>query len=378
MIRRSIPMLIFFVFVILVALGLQWYSLRKASDHQNIRYECKPSVRACEPGETFLVLSNVANLGMRPSPALRIEEHFPKHLNVLEAEQFNVKWLTREHRIYYSTVLMKGHQQVRRSLRASIAQRGEYCFSYADFYAGDFLGFREYAYRMENDSRIVVFPAKLENAALPKTFSDALDELARNKQLLEDPLSVCGYRDYTGAEPMRQISWKQSAVHNALIVKQFDPVWRQDVLIALDTDLHGDFDDYFRQLETCFSLARTVCERIEQHNIAYQLVTNAAITGELSGFTSTGGMGGSFRKILYALGSAKRGSVGSVEELLHAVCSGVHRCERIVFLSTHCDQRVEDALNEAREVRRRKIIPLFADQLAPAPRVLSEEGEAKA
>ncbi len=378
MIRRSIHMLILFVIVILVALGLQWYSLRKAGDHRNIRYECKPSVRACEPGEEFLVFSNVTNLGRRSSPSLRIEEHFPQSLNVLESEQFNVKWLTKEHRIYYSTVLVKGRQQVKRSLHASIAQRGEYCFSYADFYAGDFLGFREYVYRMENDSRIVIYPAKLENAALPKTFSNALDELARKKQLLEDPISVCGYRDYTGVEPMRQISWKQSAVHNALIVKQFDPVWRQDVLIALDTDLHGDLDAYFKQLEVCFSLTRTVCEYIEQRNIAYQLVTNAAITGELSGFSSSGGMGGSFQKILYALGSARMGSVGSVEELMHSACFSVNRCEMIVLISTHCDKRVEYTLNQAREAKGRQIITLFADQLTPARCALPEEEGAKA
>ena len=364
-------MLIFFVIVILVALGLQWYSLRKAGDHRNIRYACKPSVRACEPGEAFLVYSTVANWGLRSTPSLRIEEHFPQSLNVLEAERFSVKWLTKDYRIYYSTVLLKGRQQVKRSLHASIPQRGEYCFSYADFYAGDFLGFREYAYRMENDSRIVVYPAKLENAALPKTFSDALDELARKKQLLEDPISVCGYRDYTGAEPMRQISWKQSAAHNALIVKQFDPVWHPDVLIALDASLHGDLDEYFNQLELCFSLARTVCEYMERRNIAYHLVTNAAITGEITGFSSSGGMGGSFYKILYALGSAKVGSAGSVEALMRSVCSGVPRCETIVLISTHCDPRVEGALNEAKEVKGRKIIALFAD-------ALPGKGEAKA
>ena len=368
-------MLTFFVIVILVALGLQWFTLRSAGDHQNIRYECKPSVRACEPGEEFLVLSNVANLGLRPSPSIRIEEHFPKDLNVLESEQFNVKWLTKEYRIYYSTVLLQGHQQIRRSLRASITQRGEYCFSYADFYAGDFLGFREYGYRMDNDSRIVIYPAKLGNAELPITFSNALDDLARKKQLLEDPISVCGYRDYTGVEPMRQISWKQSAMHNSLIVKQFDPVWQRDILIVLDADIHGDFDGYLKQLELCFSLTRTVCEHLEQRSIAYQLVTNAAITGELSSFSSSGGMGGAYRKILYALGSAKKGSIASVEELMNAVCMGVNRCERIVLISTHCDKRVECAMDKARETRKGQIIPLFTDQLMQA--VLSEEGEAE-
>ena len=89
-------------------------------------------------------------------------------------------------------------------------------------------------------------------------------------------------------------------------------------------------------------------------------------------------MGGSFQKILYALGSARKGSVGSVEELLHAVCFGVHRCEMIVLISTHCDQRVECALSKAQEAKGRKIIPLFADQLTPAGCDLSENGEAKA
>ena len=371
-------MLTFFIIVILAALGLQWFSLRRAGDHRNIRYECRPSVGACEPGEEFLVLSNVANLGRRPSPSIRIEEYFPKDLNVLESEQYNVKNLTRDHRIYYSTVVMQGHQQVRRSLRASIAQRGEYGFSYADFYAGDFLGFREFCYRMPNDSRIVIYPARLENARLPKMFSNALEDLARKKQLLEDPISVCGYRDYTGAEPMRQISWKQSAVRGSLIVKQFDPVRQWAVLIALDADIHGDFDGYLEQLELCFSLTRSVCEQLEQRNIGYRLVTNAAITGELSGFTSNGGLGGSYRKILTALGSARRGCIASVEELMNAVCFGDNRYELIVFLSTHCNQRVERALSEARRRKRGQILALFADQLPPAGSAAAEGGEAKA
>ena len=195
---------------------------------------------------------------------------------------------------------------------------------------------------------------------------------------MEDPISVNGYREYTGEEPMRQISWKQSAAHNALVVKRFDPVWQRSVLIALDTQLHGDFDEYIDQQELCFSLARTVCEHLEQRRIGYELVTNAAIKGELAGFSSSGGMGGSFRKILYALGSAQNGCIRSVEELMHAVCLGAHRCEMIVLISTHCDARVERVLNKAREIKRGQIITLFADQLMPSLDDASKEGRAGA
>lgn len=368
-------MITFFVIVILAALAMQWFSLRIAGDHRCIRYECKPSVRTCEPGEEFLVLSNVANLGRRPSPSIRIEERFPKNLNVLESEQFNVKSFVSGYRIFYSTVLLGGHQQIKRSLRASIPKRGEYRFSYADFCAGDFLGFREFNYRMENDSSIVVYPARPENAEVLNAFTDALGDIARKKQLLEDPISVCGYRDYTGAEPMRQIAWKQSAARGALIVKQFDPVRLPSVLIALDTQLHGDFDEYLEQSEYCFSLARGVCEKLEQRGISYRLVTNAAIKGQLSAFSSSGGMGGDYRKILYALGSARAGSVASAEELMHAVSGDAGRCEMIVLISTHRDERVENALNRAAENGRRKIVTLFAEQLMPPADSLPEKKE---
>ena len=367
-------MLALFIIAILVALGLQWYSLRNAGDHRNIRYSCRPSVRAAEPGEVFVVHSDVSNLGRRPSPSIRIEEHFPRNLTVVESAQFNGKWLTKDHRIYYSTVLIRGHQQVKRSLRASISQRGEYSFSYADFYAGDFLGFREYEYRMENDSRIVIYPARLKDDTIIKAFSQALDQLARKKQLLEDPISVRGYREYTGVEPMRQISWNQSAMRNALIVKQFDPVWQPSVLIALDTQLHGDFDPYIPQQELCYSLTRSICEQLEQRQIGYQLITNAPVTGQLAGFSSNGGMGGSYQKILYALGSAKNGSICSIEELTRAACSIANRRELIVLISTHSNERVENALNKVRRFTRGQIVTLFADQLLPILSGSSEEG----
>ena len=63
---------------------------------------------------------------------------------------------------------------------------------------------------------------------------------------------------------------------------------------------------------------------------------------------------------------------------MRSVCSGVHRCETIVLISTRCDQRVEDALNKAKEVKGRQIVTLFADQLTPGCCALPEKGEAKA
>lgn len=368
-------MFVLLILVVLVGLALQSYSLRNASDHRKIRYECKPSVRCCEPGEEFIVYSTVQNLGRRSSPLLRIEERFPIVLEVREAKQFNVKILLNNYRIYRSAVVVRRKQQVKRYLRASISTRGEHVFSNADFWAGDYLGLKEFYYRMNNDQRIVIYPPLLGDSAFLRAFINSLEEIAKERQLLEDPMSVCGYLDYTGREPMRNISWKQSAVRNSLVVKQFDPAWQESVCIVLDMEYHGEFDLHYPRQEICFSIARTVCDNLERRNISYRLVTNAIITNTISSFSSAGGMGGSYSKILYALGAAKNGEICSVGELIRTVCSGANRQRFLVFISTReCEESI-GAIRRAKALTGGKIIPLYADAILPSPPDENENDE---
>lgn len=363
------------IIVILAAIVLQAYFVRRAKDTRNIKYVCKPSVRSCEPGEVFLVQSNIMNTGRRSTASIYIEEHFPWQLNVLEADQYNIKVLKNGYRLYFSSVIVRPKQQVKRSLRASISERGEYCFSYADFQAGDFLGLQEFSYTMENDSRIVIYPARIENRDYFRAFSSAADDIARRKELLEDPISVCGYDPYTGREPLKKISWQQSAVRNELIVKKYDPIWQKSVLIVLDMQYHGELDYNRARQEICFSIARTVCEDLELRNIGYRLVTNAVLSERITSFTSEGGMGGSFRKILYALGMAKNGSICSLEETMRFACSQIGKYGLIVFISTRPDAETADALRLTRSICGANIVTLFANELLPTEKNKSKKKE---
>lgn len=356
------------ILVILVALALQRYFVRRAQDARNIRYECKPSVRACEPGDVFLVHSNISNTDRHATAALYIEEHFPRELKVLEAEKHNVAVVRNGWRLYRSSVIIGARKQVKRYLRASIDRRGEYCFSYAEFLAGDFLGLREYYYRKENDARIVIYPKRIENEVFLQSFSSVADEIARSRQLLEDPISVCGYDPYTGREPMRAISWTQSAVRNELIVKRFDPVWQRSVRIVLDLQYHGEFDYHHERQELCFSIARTVCEALERRQIGYRLITNASLSDGISSFRSEGDMGGSYRKILYTLGIAQTRAVCSLKEIMHAACADAARQALIVLVATRQDEDVSLELARAKARAGVQIVTLFADALLPTPK----------
>ena len=352
------------IIVIVVALALQRYSIRRAKDTKNLKYICRPSVRSCEPGEPFLVHSNVSNPGKRSSATLHIEERFPQQLCVLEAEQFNEKVHHNGFRIFNSNAIIKRKQLVKRVLRASIAERGEYIFSYANFHAGDFLGFNEYSFRMENDGRIVIYPPRLENESFLKTFSTAANDIAQKKHLLEDPMSVCGYDSYTGREPLRKISWKQSAIRGELMVKQFDPVWNRSVLVVLDMHFHQELDYHFKRKEICFSLARTVCEDLENLHLGYRFLTNALISDRLFSFESEGEQGGSFRKLLYALGIAKATPICSLDETIRAVCDSRGDEKLIVFIATRSDDEVSAAIEKIKSYTGAEVITLFADAIS--------------
>lgn len=353
-------MVIFLLFVIVIALIIQELSCVNAAKHDNILYSCKPSVPCCEPGEEFRVYSTVTNTSKFPSPVIRIEERFPQRLQISHISNLKTHG-DDEHRIFVSTVSMRGKQRVRRYLSASILERGEYHFSFAEFHAGDFMGFHENSYFRDNDEVIVIFPAPIENADFMETFTDAFDSIALRKRLLEDPISVCGYREYTGREPMRSISWKQTAVRNQIIVKEFDPTWQQAVTVVLDMQYHGEYDLHFKRQEYCFSIARTICDYLEDKLFEYRIVTNAIITDGISNFYSPGGRGAAYNKILYALGSAKNGGTCSVGELISNACSGAYREKTIVFISTRRDDAVNKALALAKNEKGTDVITIFAE-----------------
>lgn len=372
---------ILLIVICVLAIIVEKRSIISMRKHEQIDYSCKPSVECAEPDEEFRVYSDVTNLSYRRAPVLRIEERFPKSLNINKLDSFSAV-VTDEHRIFTSTVSLKRRQRVRRYLTASIPDRGEYHFSFAEFHAGDFLGFTEHDYFKDNDNRIVIYPRTLSDAEFLKSFTNALDEIALNRLLLEDPISVCGYREYTGREPMRSISWKQTAIRNELIVKEFDSTQKQSVTVVLDTAYHGEFDYHIRRQEYEFKAARTICEYLEDKNLEYTLITNAIINEGISSFHSTGGRGNTYNRILYGLGCAKNGETCPTELLLAEVCSGAFRERTIVFISSRREDALMELINQVKRNYGAKFILVFAEdyvneQTDAEKKKLETEAEAK-
>ena len=113
-----------------------------------------------------------------------------------------------------------------------------------------------------------------------------LGELSVNRYLYEDPILTAGYRPYTSGDPMRSIAWKQSVRGQGLMVKKWDYTTEPRAVVLV----HADTKDYDHPepAELCYSMARTICRRLEEKavsyrfaaNAAFDLLLNAALSGE--------------------------------------------------------------------------------------------------
>lgn len=327
-------MIFFLLAIILIAYILQRHSLQIPMEQ--IRYSLTPSKRSVEQGEEFLLRTVIENNSKYRIPFLLIEEQIPNAVELENRENLHLTVFSKAN-IHRSTIFMKKHQRVTRTLHGRVYQRGVFHFCYANLSVGDFLGIREKSKEVEQDRSIVVFPRRLEDDRLSKVLSDVMGEICVNSFIHEDPILVRGYRDYSGCEPLRRISFPMSAKRNQLTVKEFDHTREELVDLILDVSYKGEFDDYLNQLESMFCIVRTICENFEQKGVSYRLITNAYYAAmEIRGVNMirSGGCGGSsFLKILEVLGMASNAAMCKTDELLQTVFTSFSYEKEYIYIS---------------------------------------------
>lgn len=151
---------------------------------------------------------------------------------------------------------------------------------------------------------------------------------------------------------MRAISFPMSAKRNELTVREFDHTREAMVDLVFDVSYKGDFDNYFVQQETLFSMVRTICEAFEQKKISYRLITNAYYaTMDVHGVNviQSGGSGGSnITKILEVLGMASNASMCETAELLSYAFRSFSQEKSFVYVCHRREEANEELLAQLR------------------------------
>lgn len=270
---------------------------------ESLRFRGNPDKILVEPGETVTWESTVENHKRMPVPFVRLQLRFPAEATLLGS----TAWIFRHKKTglhgWYAEekFSLGGRQSSTRKLRFSLTKRGVYPVAEARLGAGDLLGLQEKAVYYESQ-KIVVMPERSTDALAIQALGGFLGDMSVKRFIFEDPILTVGFRDYTGQEPLKSISWTRTAAAGSLQVRQFDHTAERNAVVLLDTS-----DGTAEELERCYEITRTVCETLEKDRIPFSFRTNGRLSGPAGNlFYLPEGLGTAhLNAVLYGLGGAE-------------------------------------------------------------------------
>lgn len=266
--------------VFLGVLGLLvWLAEKYSMDHvlDGLDFATALDKTVVEPGEDFSWTMTINNRKRLMVPYLQMREQIPAGLVFSENGENVAAKSSGDH---LSVLYLKGRQKTELERRVLLKKRGRYFFRGVSAEAGDFLGLQTALETYPELKEIVVKPAPSGWEELPRLLGGYAGEYVVKRSLFEDPVLIRGFREYTGREPLRSISWVQSARQSRFLVKEQENMTDLSCTILLDVECR-DEEREAELLEQCFSMVRSICEELEKQRIAYDFQTNGVIAGAM-------------------------------------------------------------------------------------------------
>ena len=341
-------MILFVIILIALAAAAQYY-LTKDSLH-DVEEDFRPEINIAEPGEIFCLCVTLRNTGRRYLGFLRFTLLLPDEIEPQDRKHCTASYDKKGYKITYTTWL-RPYQKAEFRIPVCIEQRGRYVFRPLQIYGGDFLGLKEQMRRYERFREVVVAPKEASEPEIDAAMGGLLGEISVRRFIHEDPVLSAGFREYTGQEPMKKISWTQSARGRGVMVRNDDYTVEPAVSVILHVSVEGNGDP--GDLEACCSLTRTVCRMLEDHRVPYDLITNSISAGGWFDEDSQGirrGFGAvHFERVLELLGRATDTAVSSSQSLWDAAAGKKTACGRILITGS-AGMPDETVLSRLREI----------------------------
>lgn len=294
------------VFALLVAAAvMEVLSLGPNARKLRVDYETDLSLAA--PGEVITLRYRIYNLSPLPKLFCSVSFYFGDSAVICEPEEWKARYARRTTAgvSVQRHMALLPHTSVSGKVRFSLTERGVHPVGKLYLETGDFLGFRSTVVSKEAEKTVVCTARLLDEEPEMQTLGGVLGEISVRRFIHEDPTMIVGYRDYTGREPMKKISWTATAKAARLMVKEND--FTVDTNVAVVVNMQ---DPNRARMERCLSLARTACECLEEHKIPYALLSN----GDLSSMEEGLGKGHIFA-ILRKIGVSRLGVYESFRSL---------------------------------------------------------------
>jgi len=262
--------MILFVLVCSLILIAVMERLSRREDLRRLYVTFSADMDLVEPGEIITLRYTVCNTGRLPILSVGFGLQFDEAVTVREEAAWSARHVTRSlsgERVDFRFYLLP-RRRFSGKLHLSLKKRGVVDLGRCYLETGDLLGLRSTVRSREIGVRIVC-TAPCVPLKQPESLGGFLGNVSVRRFIHEDPSMLLGYRDYTGHEPMKQISWFQTAKAGRLTVRVNDHTVDHNVTLLVNMQAASP-----RISERCLSLTRTVCEFLETRKVPYALVSN--------------------------------------------------------------------------------------------------------
>ena len=345
-----------FVFfgLLAAALALEIISLKKPLKHVVISYDL--DMLTAEPGEQITVSYEVTNKGNLPIFYLGVSFSFEGGISILEDEKWREKHVTRNFTgtSVNCSFFMPAHKTVRGRFHIALEKRGIYRLGRCYLEAGDLLGLNVSVSSIEGNRVIVCTAAMAESDPQVEVLGGFIGDISVRRFIMEDPSLLVGYREYTGHEPMKKISWTQSAKTGKLMVKQNDFTLDTDVAIAVNLERN---EASMADMERLFELVRTACEKLEEMKIPYAFISNGDLRQFQQGFGRA-----HLGAILRSIGLSGAACYNSFDNLIERCIAGNRTNRSYIIVTPHLDSDGKRALDRLRSVSDHEVCVLMPEK----------------
>ena len=348
-------MIVLFIILLLLTAGaLEFISLRRLPDRLRVRTWIDMTLS--EPEEIVTLHYSISNLSFLPQLFIGFSVYFSDGIRLREDDQWLQKYTDRSAGglSFSRRFFLLPHQKAEGKLHFSVASRGLHEIGTVYLESGDYLGIKSATRSFPISDRLICTAPMLPETPDVLTLGGLFGDYPVQRTLQEDPLLMIGYRDYTGREAMRQISWKQTARLSRLTVREQDHTLDKNAVILVDLSA-----DTRENLENMLSLLRTVCSALEEERVPYAVYSN----GDLSEIEE--GLG---RAHMHALerriGLSRPVAYNSFELLAEKIARDAHAFRNFLVLAPSTDDSLDASLALLERVSASPVSVLYGKEAA--------------
>ena len=347
-----IPFVLLFTALILGAVEI----LSRRDELRRLHVSFSLDTQLAEPGERITLRYTVSNFSAFPLLFTGFTLRLDSVLTLEEDEAFQRRHAVTDFtgtRVNYRFSL-GARRQFSGKLRFSIKQRGFYELGKYYLEAGDFLGIKPMLRSGDISGRVICTAASCDTPSI-RALGGVIGAISVRRFIHDDPSMVLGYSDYSGREPMKQISWNQTAKAGKLIVRQndFTTDSAAEVLVNIDPTSRP-------LMERCLSLTGTVCRLLEAKKIPYSLRSN----GDL--FSITEGLGTSHLFFIQRrIGLSRLTGYTGFPELIENCLRQKRSSRTFIIITPVLDESCQSAVDRLRRYADLKPIVLCAKEDEP-------------